>query len=221
MRQVWKRSGASVLGRERMMLRRDSELYQRLRQARSSALRAARRSWQVHPTAYIHRTAQVTRDLQAAEYVFVGPSCDVATGVSIGRYTMLAAEVAIVGDDHRIDVAGTPLQFTERPAAQPTEIGRDAWLGRRVILRRGVTIGDGAVVGAAAVVLQDVPPYEVWAGVPARRIRNRFETEAEVLAHRQMLDGPVVVPTFVGPQPGIDQPASSLVSRTAQPAEST
>ena len=37
-----------------------------------------------------------------------------------------------------------------------------------------VTIGDGAVIGAGAVVTHDVGPYEIWAGVPAKKIGQRF-----------------------------------------------
>jgi galactoside O-acetyltransferase len=35
----------------------------------------------------------------------------------------------------------------------------------------GVTIGENAVVGAGALVRDDVPPFEVWAGNPARRVK--------------------------------------------------
>jgi virginiamycin A acetyltransferase len=46
-----------------------------------------------------------------------------------------------------------------------------------VAVKNGVTIGDGAIIGAGAVVTQDVAPYEIWGGVPARRIRPRFDDE--------------------------------------------
>jgi acetyltransferase-like isoleucine patch superfamily enzyme len=56
-----------------------------------------------------------------------------------------------------------------------TRIGNDVWLGAGVCVRSGVTIGDGAVIGAGAVVISDVPPYAVYAGVPARLVRHRFD----------------------------------------------
>ena len=45
-----------------------------------------------------------------------------------------------------------------------------------VILNRGeepLTIGEGAVVGANAVVSESVPPWEIWAGAPARKVGER------------------------------------------------
>src|SRR5699024_5499995 len=59
----------------------------------------------------------------------------------------------------------------------PTEtaIGHEVYLGAKSFVRRGVTVGHGAVVGAASVVLDDVPPYAIAAGSPARVIRLRYD----------------------------------------------
>ena len=51
------------------------------------------------------------------------------------------------------------------------------WIAANVCVMRGVTISDGAVVGAGAVVTHDVGPYEIWVGVPARKIGQRFSDE--------------------------------------------
>jgi virginiamycin A acetyltransferase len=54
-------------------------------------------------------------------------------------------------------------------------VGHDVWLGTECLVLPGVTIGHGAVVGARAVVAEDVPPYAVVAGNPARLARLRFD----------------------------------------------
>jgi acetyltransferase-like isoleucine patch superfamily enzyme len=43
--------------------------------------------------------------------------------------------------------------------------------GVRVL--KSVTVGDGAIVGVGSVVTKDIPPYEIWGGVSARKIRDR------------------------------------------------
>ena len=61
--------------------------------------------------------------------------------------------------------------------SKTVRIGNDVWIGDGVYIKSGVTIGDGAVIGAHAVVVHDVPPYEIVAGVPAHVIRRRFSDE--------------------------------------------
>ncbi len=60
---------------------------------------------------------------------------------------------------------------------RPVVIGNDVWIGAGVIILPGVTVGDGAVLAAGAVVTKDVEPYAIVGGVPAHRIRFRFDRE--------------------------------------------
>ena len=109
---------------------------------------------------------------------------------------MLASEVAVVGGDHVWTAPGVPTQFAGRARQNRTVIGADVWLGHGAIVMRGVTIGDAAIVGAGAVVTKDVPAFEVWAGVPARPIRDRFRDGQDRRQHEEMLAGPLAEPSF-------------------------
>jgi acetyltransferase-like isoleucine patch superfamily enzyme len=47
-------------------------------------------------------------------------------------------------------------------------IGRYAWVGQNSFIMKGVTIGEGAIIGVNSVVVNDIPPYSVAMGNPAR-----------------------------------------------------
>ena len=40
-----------------------------------------------------------------------------------------------------------------------------------------MTVGDGSILGGGTIVTKDVPPYEIWAGLPAKKIGQRFSDE--------------------------------------------
>lgn len=115
----------------------------------------------------------------------------------VGRYSSIAHNVQIMGDDHPVDWVTThPIAFgsyvkdfmrrecennhwdavTPWAARSPgCEIGNDVWIGRDVTLGRGIKIGDGAIIAGGAIVTKDVPPYSIVGGCPAKIIRFRFE----------------------------------------------
>ena len=98
--------------------------------------------------------------------------------VEIGSYTSIARGVAfLVGCiDHWPAVnrlAVTNYNFTEPPRHEKIVVGNDVWIGTNAMLVKA-NVGHGAIVGAGAVVLEDVPPYAVAVGMPAKVKRFRF-----------------------------------------------
>jgi acetyltransferase-like isoleucine patch superfamily enzyme len=95
--------------------------------------------------------------------------------IRIGDYVFIAHEVVIsdcdgVGSERWAGRGGFTVPASCE--AKPVRIGDDVWIGMRATILSGVTIGDGAVIGAGAVVCEDVPPYTVATGNPARVVRT-------------------------------------------------
>lgn len=151
----------------------------------------------VHPTTSIASGSHISRDLIAGEYCFVSRGCWIGSKVELGSYVQFGPRVAIVGADHRIDRPGIPTIFSGRPPLPSTIIEADVWVGYGTIIMAGRRIGRGSVIAAGAVVTQDVPPYEIWGGIPAKKIRNRFKSEKEKKMHDLMLNQPPTEGTYV------------------------
>ncbi|MFQ2113191.1 CatB-related O-acetyltransferase [Aeromonas veronii] len=106
--------------------------------------------------------------------------------LNIGDYVQIAAGVKIImGGNHTHNTAFistypfaelAALQRSYRPAGD-TCIGNDVWIGMEAMIMPGVTIGDGAIIAARSLVNQDVPPYAMVAGTPAKVVRMRFGEE--------------------------------------------
>lgn len=107
------------------------------------------------------------------KYVGIGRHSVVAAkkSIVIGDYTQIGPYCQINDQDH--GQSGKDLIMNQEAIIAPVHIGRDCWIGSGVRILKGVTIGDGSIIGAGSVVTGDVPPYEVWAGVPAKRIKSR------------------------------------------------
>jgi hypothetical protein len=111
------------------------------------------------------------------------------TRLLVGAYSALSEEaIVMLGGEHAIDRVTTfPLRIRlQLPGAGEdgipvptgdTVIGSDVWLTMRTFVRSGVTIGDGAIVASGAVVINDVPPFAIVGGNPAKVIRYRFSPE--------------------------------------------
>lgn len=103
----------------------------------------------------------------ASVIVGAGVRLDFSGGLEIGDNTVISEHTTIYTHAHGLDPKSAPTKT-------PLVIGRDVWIGSRVLVKEGCTrIGDGAVVAAGSVVTREVPPRVVVAGVPARLVKPR------------------------------------------------
>jgi len=151
----------------------------------------------VHPTFFmVGAGSSISSDLIADAYAYIGPGCIIPPKVHIGKYTLLAPNVRILGGDHIFTDPKVPIIFSGRPEMPITKIGADAWIGANVLVMAGVTIGDGAIIAAGSVVTKDVAPYTICGGNTAKFIRMRF-TEDEIKEHKKMLESAEVNVNYV------------------------
>lgn len=103
--------------------------------------------------------------------------CYTGNHVHIGNKVLIGPYCYIVGAGlYKMDRTDVPIADQGPDLRGGVTIGDNAWLGARSTILDGVTIGNDAVVGAGAVVTRDVTPFTVVAGIPARVVRNRKET---------------------------------------------
>jgi acetyltransferase-like isoleucine patch superfamily enzyme len=93
-------------------------------------------------------------------------------GLTIGDEAMFGPYSMVHTANHRYDDRARPV--TEQGwVEEPVDVGPRVWIGMAACILPGVRIGEGAIVGAGAVVTDDVEPYVVVGGVPARPIKTR------------------------------------------------
>jgi acetyltransferase-like isoleucine patch superfamily enzyme len=99
------------------------------------------------------------RDMEFGEYVGWGPGAKV------------------LGSEHTGEPRDVPIIKTDLVIKRVT-VGNGADIGVNAVLLPGVSVGEGAIIGAGAVVPRDtvVPPYAIYAGVPAKLLRYRDPT---------------------------------------------
>ena len=112
--------------------------------------------------------------LRVGDHSNIGPYSYIGCSgfISIGNNVMISPRVSIYAENHVFDSPDATIK-SQGVKRESVVIEDDCWIAANSILLAGVTIGKGSVVAAGSVVTQDVPPYSVVAGVPARIIKNR------------------------------------------------
>jgi tetrahydrodipicolinate N-acetyltransferase len=120
----------------------------------------------------------IIRDL-----VEIGDNCVIMMGAvinigaSIGEKTMIDMNTviggrAIVGSDCHIGAGAVLAGVVEPPSANPVIIEDGVLIGANAVVLEGVKVGKGAVIAAGSIVVKDVEPYTVVAGVPAKLLKK-------------------------------------------------
>jgi 2,3,4,5-tetrahydropyridine-2,6-dicarboxylate N-acetyltransferase len=130
------------------------------------------------------------------DMVEIGDNCVIMMGAVlnigavIGERTMIDMNVvvggrAIIGRNCHIG-AGTVLAgVIEPPSADPVIIEDDVLIGANAVVLEGVKVGKGAVVAAGSIVVKDVEPNTVVAGVPAKLLKK---VDDKTKAKTQLMD---------------------------------
>lgn len=93
-------------------------------------------------------------------------------GISIGDFVRIAAHCIIIPANHNFDDINIPI-YKQGLTLRGIIIGDDVWIGANVTVLDGVTIGNGTIIGANSIVVDNIPPYSIAVGNPARVIKTR------------------------------------------------
>ena len=132
----------------------------------------------------------VMAECELGDYSYVERNAE-AIYTDIGKFCAIAANARINALNHPLErvsqhkityrpneyFVGSKIDkgFRELRQNKRVVIGHDVWIGHGAIILPGISIGHGAVIAAGAVVTKNVEPYAVVAGVPAKRIKWRFD----------------------------------------------
>ena len=127
---------------------------------------------------------------------YIGKYSIIECDTVIGNNVIIANRVSLAGKyDHHFQQIGVPIRLASqirdkdynwKGLNQKVIIEDDVWIGVGSIVLSGVTIGMGSIVAAGSVVTKDIEPFSIYAGNPARKIRDRFDSEDQQKEHLRL-----------------------------------
>jgi maltose O-acetyltransferase len=111
------------------------------------------------------------RDIHIGPGTFVNFGCvfDNLGSIRVGAGCHFGMRAMLVTSTHEIGPASSRAGALE---GKPITVGDGCWIGAGAIVLPGVTVGAGCIVASGAVVTRECEPHGVYAGNPARRLRD-------------------------------------------------
>ena len=114
---------------------------------------------------------EIQKQVQIGDNCKISSHTFVCSGVTIEDRVFVGHGVMFINDIYpRATSPDGSLQTEEEWQMVTTLVKMGSSIGSNATIMGGVTIGEHALVGAGSVVIQDVPPYSIVAGVPAQVI---------------------------------------------------
>lgn len=104
-------------------------------------------------------------------FIGTGVEFNIKDSIFVGDKCLIASGCRFVDHDHGL-LKELPMK-DQKCLIGKIVIKDDVWIGANVVVLKGVVIETGAVIAAGAIVNKSIPAYEVWGGVPAKKIGNR------------------------------------------------
>jgi len=130
----------------------------------------------IHKKVSISPNVRIRGKFEMGEGSSIAQNCSISgenVGVFIGKNVMIAPNVVIVAFNHGFESIEMPMVFQKNTEAS-VFIEDDVWISSNCTISKGVKIGKGSIIGANSFVNNDIPPYSIVGGVPARIIKSRI-----------------------------------------------
>lgn len=126
--------------------------------------------------AWLNVNQRQNEAISIGNYCYLGPNTFLSSGyqIVIKDYAMFTLGSKILGANHIIQNPFEPYISTGVTAEKKTNIGYNVWVGTDALIVGGVDIGYGSIIGAGSIVTQNIPPFSIAVGVPAKIIK-RFD----------------------------------------------
>ncbi|MEA4986836.1 MAG: 2,3,4,5-tetrahydropyridine-2,6-dicarboxylate N-acetyltransferase [Anaerovorax sp.] len=139
----------------------------------------------IEPGAIIREQVKIGNHAIIMMGAIINIGSEIGEGTMVDMGSIIGGRV-IVGKHCHIGAGAVLAGVIEPPSTSPVIIEDDVLIGANAVVIEGVRVGKGAIVAAGSVVIKDVPPNMVVAGVPARIVK---EKDQKSIQSTQLIDG--------------------------------